>query len=487
MRVSYGVLEKTPEELAQLEWAIDYDLVIPRQEMCDLMALLCSHGKEVYIVSDTFYTKDQLARLLEKCGFTCYTGIFASCEYKTDKTRQLFEIVKSSISGRKCIHIGDDPVADIESAKKHGIAACQIYSGMELMEYVGYLGLWDSIEGLADRIKAGMFVSRLFNSPFQFEIRGQKISVTDAYDIGYLFLAPMITDFVMWFYEQVEKHAIGNVWFCARDGYLIKKLYDKLVKNDKSVYFLTSRTAAIRAGIQSKKDIEYVEKMKFSGSIRLQMKERFGITIGIDEVKEEQNSLQQFSKMILHRSAQAKEHYLRYIEQLRIQEGEIAFFDFVAKGTTQMFVEKMVQNHMKGLYFLQLEKESMQGLDVLSFYDTQDKDNSAIFENYYVLETIITSPEPSVTDFDDSGHACYAKETRRKEDIKCFLEVQRGILEYFDTYLQFCSVGNRVVNKKMDEIFLNLIHGIHIQNPDFISLQVEDPFYNRVTEMKDLI
>ncbi len=60
---------------------------------------------------------------------------------------------------------------------------------------------------------------------------------------------------------------------------MIKKLYDEWNINKPSVYFLTSRIAAIRAGIEKTEDIEYVENMKFSGSLKEQLQERFGITI----------------------------------------------------------------------------------------------------------------------------------------------------------------------------------------------------------------
>ncbi len=47
----------------------------------------------------------------------------------------------------------------------------------------GYLGMWEYIESLSSRIKLGMFVARLFNSPFQFETRNMQQSVCNAYDV----------------------------------------------------------------------------------------------------------------------------------------------------------------------------------------------------------------------------------------------------------------------------------------------------------------
>lgn len=493
MRDTYSMSEITPDELAQIEWSIDYNLVIPRQEMCDFMSEICNQGKEIYIVSDTYYTQEQLEKLLNKCGITFYTDIFASCEYKTGKTGRLFEIVKDRISGESCLHIGDDTVTDIESAEKHGISSCHIYSGIELLEQAGYLRLWDNIEQLADRIKVGMFVSKLFNSPFQFETKERRISVKNAYDIGYIFFAPMISDFVIWFEEQVKQYDLQNIWFCARDGYLIKKLYDQLTGDTSSLYFLTSRTAAIRAGVENEQDIEYVREMKFSGTLTEQLWERFGISdsceINCNAVSREKVTLLDYSDEILKKACANRKNYMMYIEQLNMQKGDVAFFDFVAKGTSQMYMERLVENHLKGLYFLQLEEEYMRDkeLDIVSFYKKEERDSSAIFDNYYILETMLTSPMPSVKEFDENGEPCYAQETRKDKDIVCFLKAQEGIFDYFKTYLKICPGSEMKADKKLNELFLMLIHGITILDKNFEELKVEDPFFNRMTDVSDLI
>lgn len=487
----YAIREISPEALAELEWSIDYELVLPRQELCDFLAEVYNMGKNIYIVSDTYYSKSQLTDLLKKCNISAYTDIFASCEFKTGKTGQLFEILKDKIEGKSCLHIGDDIVADIENAEKHGINTCRIYSGLELLEHAGYLGLWDSIDELANRIKVGMFVAKIFNSPFQFETEERRISVKNAYDIGYLFFAPMISDFVLWYAEQIRKYELKNIWSCARDGYLIQKMYDELHEDTPSVYFLTSRTAAIRAGVESIEDIEYVSEMKFSGTIEEQLAERFGIynQSNADAYGKTKESLLDYSSEILDRALKCRDNYKIYIDGLDVKEGDIAFFDFVAKGTSQMYVERLVKNHLKGLYFLRLEEEHMRqkGLDIISFYTQGEKDSSAIFDNYYILETILTSPMPSVKEFDEQGNPCYAEETRKKEDIICFQETQEGIFDYFKTYLRICPKESMKIDKKIDELFLVLIHGISILDDNFRRLEVEDPFFNRKTDVVDLI
>lgn len=490
MKQAYQLSEIEPEQMAVLEWEIDCGLVVPRREVCRLLADLEARGKKVYIVTDSYYNKKQITRILKKCGITHYTDVFVSCEYGRGKTQGLFHDFKETVDVWSYLHIGDDVAADVESAEKNGISAFRLYSGIDLLEQAGYMGLWDYTQQLSDKIKIGMFVANVFNDPFQFETEECRIGVHTAYDIGYVFFAPMICDFILWFRGQAEKYGLENILFCARDGYLVKQLYDELCNRISSVYFLTSRMAAIRAGMENEADIRYVGEMKFSGSLVQQLEERFGIQTDEDrERKSGRTELLDYKKEILERALVSRKNYLTYIGKLNLKQGETGFFDFVAKGTTQMYMGRLMEQHLKGIYFLRLEKERMQGknLDIISFYDTQEMNNSIIFRDYYILETMLTAPMPSLKEFDANGNPVYAEETRGESDIRCFQEAQEGVRAYFREYLKLCPISARRVNKKLDEIFLTLVHGLEITDRDFLNLKVEDPFFNRMTDMTVMI
>lgn len=486
------ISEFTAAQLAELEWKIDYDLLVPRKEVCELFREVNKEQKSLYVVSDSYYKKSQLMEILKKCDIVEYTDVISSCEYGTSKKQKLFGVLLEKEHKKKCVHIGDDLISDIESASRYGIDSCQIFSGLDLLENVGYLGLSEYMVRISDRIKVGMFISNVFNSPFQLEATERKITVAETYNIGYFFFAPMIADFVMWFYRKVQQLEIPNVWFCARDGYLIQKMYGELDKENNSIYFLTSRMAAVRAGMECESDIAYVDEMKFGGTLEENLNQRFGINsknLGREEVSEEECGLLKYKKPILKKAKKEYKHYKEYINKLSIKEGDIAYFDFVAKGTCQMYIQRLVHNSLKGLYFLQLEEENMKdkGLDIQSFYTMDDMENSVLFENYYILETILTAPHPSVYRFEQQGEPVYMEETRTEKDILCFGRVQEGILDYFKTYLRLCPMQEIVENKKLDEVFLALIQKIEIKDDDFGCLMVEDPFFNRMTSIIDLL
>lgn len=109
------------------------------------------------------------------------------------------------------------------------------------------------------------------------------------------------------------------------------------------------------------------------------------------------------------------------------------------------------------------------------------------FEHYYILETILTSEEPSIIEFDDNGSPIYAEESRTGEDKACIRKVQEGILDYFRQYIKFCPGAERTINRKLDASCLKLISDLEITARDFRSLRVEDAFFHRMTEMTDIL
>ncbi len=475
--------EISADELAAMEFDVDFSFLVEREEMVKVFCYAVSSGKRVFVTTDTYYSREQIEKILSINGIRGYYDLLVSSEKNTYKIQNLFECLleeNPETAPEKILHIGDDERADIECSTRYGISSFRIPSAADLWDELGELGTSQITIGISDKVKIGLFTSKLFNNPFVFE--KEKLRIFNAKDLGYLLFAPMISDFTLWFKNGVKECGINQTLLCARDGYLIQRLWDCLEDSPRAVYFLTSRTAAIRAGMIDNQDIAYVDSMKYGGSEEDCLKVRFGIK----EVCESQDERRQ---AIIQRAKILKDNYQKYIYNQNVRDEESAVFDFVAKGTTQLYLSKLFNNHLKGFYFLQLEPEFMKNknLDIFPFYSDSERETSEIYDNYYILETIVTSPFPSVDEFDEVGEPVYAKETRSERDIACIMRAQDGIVEYFKDYTKLVPEYLRKENKKLDEVFLSLVNKFEIADEDFISLKVEDPFFGRMTDVKDLI
>lgn len=473
--------------MADLEFELELQLLQPRKEMVEFIETAKSLGKQVFITSDTYYSIDQLKKLMYATGINGVDVVLASCEYGKGKADGLFDVLISKAGTRNILHIGDDILVDVESANKHGLKSFKIYSGTDFLESVGGLGIRVNEQSISDKVKLGMFVANLFNSPFQFEDEEKRISVKTAYDVAYLFFAPLLIGFVQWFGSQITAKKIKNIWFGARDGYLIQKLFALFYPELKSKYLLTSRIAAIRAGMEDSSDIEYVDSMKYSGTVEDNLKTRFGI------MPKQNNGLStgllSYKDDILFNAEAKRNNYLKYINSIGLDDGKIAFFDFVAKGTTQMYLQKIAKKNILGLYFMQLEPDFMKdkNLQISPYYKESERESSVIFDKYYILETVLTSPQSSVEEFDVNGSPIFSAETRSVQDIDCVMKMQEAIIKYAEKYLTICPLLEIADNKLLNEDFLNILSNVKILDSDFLNLATEDPFFNRFTKVTDVI
>ena len=102
-------------------------------------------------------------------------------------------------------------------------------------------------------------------------------------------------------------------------------------------------------------------------------------------------------------------------------------------------------------------------------------------------ETTWKNYESKFEEFDESGEPVFAKETRSKTDIEVFEKAQKGIIEYFEKYIELVPEAARIENKTLDEKILSLVNKVQIEDEDFLKLKVEDPFFGRMTDIRDVI
>lgn len=146
---------------------------------------------------------------------------------------------------------------------------------------------------------------------------------------------------------------------------------------------------------------------------------------------------------------------------------------------------------------MRLEKDApfAQKLEIEAFCPEEDSfclekesgKTGSLYQDYYILEAVLTSPFPSVSEFDSEGRPVYEKEPRNRDEIACIEEVQQGIMEYWQDSFTFCEETEEPIFDRMDERLLALIHRICLLGNPILDLKVQDPFFGRITPVSDLI
>ena len=348
------------------------------------------------------------------------------------------------------------------------------------------------IVDLTGRLQVGYFISRIFNSPFALFESDGKGRVKTGRDIGYIYMAPIITDFLLWLANKIKDKKSARVLFSARDGYLIDKLYgilrkkESLIKLPEGLYFLTSRILCISASLFNEDDILWSMNNTFSGSPEELLKKRYFLTEGEIEYFDpnKYSSISQYilahKKAILSKSAEIREKYMEYISGLGLNgDDDLIFFDFVSTGTCQLCLSRLLNADLKGYYFYRFNTMDIakQKLLIEAPYTSE----GILAANSLLLECILTSFVPTVKGFDSSGKPVYLEERRTEEELCYIKEVQDGIVEYFEDFIKYRDVDDLDAKDiSLGEIFLKFITPQYstIINNIFRTYIIDDEFHN---------
>ena len=481
-------------QLLHMEQNLRRKLTVPRSDMLDLFHYAVQKGKEVIVVEDTCLSRGDLEELLSSYGVSGYQKILLSSE---EGQWQLYR--KLAEEGRRdsVLYIGNRSERKeqilrepgIEAGIETGIKVCSIPSAKEMLEVSVYSGMARQEHGWYAALKAGFFAAGIFNSPFAlFQSKG-KGSVSRAEDIGYLFLAPFVMDFMIWFVNRMKEDGMQWILFGARDGYLVDRLYRRILERPgmegypQGIYFPTSRLLCSMAGMFDIEDLKKELQKPFGGPVQKLLTERFLLReeqLLADQgeaVENRESYVLRHSEKILARAAQIREQYQLYGRACGIGNYEkTAFFDFFASGTSQCRLQEIFEKQLYGYYFYRFftgdfKKDAMW---VRSFVSQ----NVKIMENSLFMECIFTSPDPPAAAFDQEGSLVYAQETRSEEEIAYCKKLQEGVFAYVSQFAEVSGSLEGLDVTETDDRFLDYLYPdfTEIRNEIFHQYMVKDEF-----------
>lgn len=370
-----------------------------------------------------------------------------------------------------------------EVAKTAGSSIFRIYTPFEMLQNSSYNNLLNSGLNELENIYLQVIINYVFSSPYALAFTGGKVQIKSAYDIGYIFFGPIVLDFMFWFIKRLRQDAIKKIIFSARDGYVFQKIYNYIINFfdltdlPESLYFYTSRRVCNMVRINCESDIKHLAKEYFHGNISEMLVNRFMLS-EIDLCQEpdfkgipDLEYVKYFTFDILNKAIDIKKQYLKYIESLRLDFNEkMVFFDLFASGTCQLALSKLCNKSFKGLYFSRFptdDPEKIQ-LDIESYLES----TPFMEDHSLLLESILTSLEPTLSVIVDNGKLILGRETRSEEELIYIQETQEGILFFVEDTVKrlkgipeigrnfACNMFSMIISKYTDidnYIFKNII------------------------------
>lgn len=210
--------------------------------------------KIICITSDFYIGKIFIEKLLKHNNYDINkSNIYISCDLNLSKKNgTMYKYLEEKYPDKKILHIGDNFQVDVKQALDNGIDSLHFPSNLETQkcskpsfnyfEKVFNNQIFNNYN-IEQSFALSEIVSMRYDNPFSVE-RIKKIP-NNIKDIGFSFLGPIITSFTFWLLNKINENKIDTILFLSRDGYLLKKAFDLLIKklnlNIQTHYLYSSR------------------------------------------------------------------------------------------------------------------------------------------------------------------------------------------------------------------------------------------------------
>ena len=496
------VSENNMDKIKKLEFDIEFENCIPRDEMLKSYKYAIDNKKTVYLITDMYWQKQFMNIILESNSIVGYDKLLISCEQKKSKYEgNIWEGLLEAITSNNLLHIGDNNHSDVELPKKYGINTFYVRSSFDIVQNSNLKYIYDSRKNkLTSNLILGKFASSGLNSPFVLSKHCGVLEISTMFDLGFLIFGPLVLNYTLWLIKKCKECCIDEILFFARDGYILKEAYDCIVEekkicSSKSRYFLTSRRSSSVATIKNEDDIKFIIKnMCKIKKCRIEdiVFRAFGIKMDAKEdlIKDKyyfeiteddfiQHILGKYADDIFKNSLLERQNYNKYIKNQKINlNANLACVNFVGRGLTQKFIETIIDKDMHGFYFateIDLKKFFKNTDKIFGLYGEFINSNvtkSHFLSNYLIGEVILSSPDEQLIKFNKEGQPIFNQKDS-KRNVALIEQCHRGIMTYVKDFLK---QDKYLLDRNFDIKLIDEIYGIVSSNKCIISDEIKKAF-----------
>ncbi|HVS96779.1 MAG TPA: rhamnan synthesis F family protein [Puia sp.] len=276
------------ERLMELELQLESRFMRARSAVVDVMNYAYALGKQVILTSDMYLDKAIVVRLLDALGIVAYHRIYLSSDIgKRKDARTMFPHILQAEDVRPAamLHVGDNEHSDIQIAGDLGIGTFHVMRPIDLFRQtpLGRSGFPGPGLSLFARVSFGLMLTRLYNDPFPADGTAAP-GDADLRNFGYWYFGPTLLSFIRWVAERSADYGTDTLYFLARDGDVLIRIYRLLQTHLKrslpqSVYLEVSRRSMGVPFIQRREQLDKLLEPDYSGG---PLSELIRVRLGLD-------------------------------------------------------------------------------------------------------------------------------------------------------------------------------------------------------------
>ena len=230
-----------PARVAEIELEVERRLVRTDPDVRDLLAHARARGLRTALVSDTYFTAEQVRALAGvETDFT-----LVSCEHGLSKHAGLHRVLleQSGVPAARVLHVGDDLRADVEGPEALGIARYWLPKFPEAYQDMAAAELPETLSRRSEALRAddgGLTALRgrvMFTAADEYERWGAGV------------LGPLVTGFCDWVAERCAGLGIADALCLMREGRILRQVLEARGGGPAAHELFASRYVALKAAI----------------------------------------------------------------------------------------------------------------------------------------------------------------------------------------------------------------------------------------------
>ena len=358
----YNEIDNKYKSLKEKELQWEKMVLRPNPFIADIYNFAKSAGKEIIIASDMYLPTEFIQQILTKNNFTGYNRLYVSGDLGiTKENGTMYEAIirATNVNPNKILHICDNRHSDFTVPRSYGIKSILIPKifNQYLEQSVRAQRFFETHKhNVGSSILLSMIAIHKNNN------------ITNNYwaELGYEYCGPTVYGYTKWIEGAVKRYEVNNLFFIARDGYTLHRVFNMFNKDVKNRYVYAPR----------------------------------------------------FMNIAVKNSKETLSHYTKYLNKMTNSKDKIAIVDTISSGSlsSQTLLENVLNKHILGFYWS--VEHSNDNYAYAEFRPNNIEHHKVFTKNWNFMEFLMTAPEHPIKGLDADGRPIYDKNPSKNEQIR---------------------------------------------------------------------
>jgi len=409
------------------------------------------------------------------------------------------------------LHIGDNEHSDVQRPSDLGMSTFHFMNPTTLTRLRGFEAMLPYTKGSnwGTDLILGPLINRVAGSPFLPDGAFRPLTLTTAFDVGYVVFGPLAFSFTAWLVNKLRVLDARHVYFLAREGYTLRQFYETAKRHSAdpalpdSAYLFTSRRVVLSAlqGLTFEPQ-EITGATYYNGTLAGLLQSRIGLSLpqdlGLENIEVHLpedlspvlDRLRMLESQIVTHGRKEHTLYREYCQASGLlNEGAAAVVDIGYGATIQRMLQRLTLRPFTGFYLATFqgasEVERMGGRAYGCFSEglAPFASSAPAIRHSLLLEAFLCAPHGQVSGFvrdADGLQPIYKADARTADDLSTLIEMQAGANAYCEDLLR--AYGPKIMDLDVDLLAvqepLKRLADREIRIPTHVghALAVEDDF-----------